>query len=240
MFPPVTTPPKAILLDVGGVFLLPSHDHIRSALSRIGHPAPDGDMIDAAHYRAVRAFPMDLDPGEWMGQYWNEYLDRYSRAVGVEEALVGEAIEHLRNEYVTGELWSRVIEGSKDGLARLVEKNLPIGIVSNSDGTIERRLNEMAILQEGPGDGVEVRFVVDSGNVGVEKPDPHIFDFALDLLGSTAEGIWYVGDTPAFDIVGAKRAGLEPILMDPFQINSDYGVPCVTSLSEVAEMAIPA
>ena len=232
----MTNPPKAILLDVGGVFLLPSHDHIRSALSRIDHPVFEGATIDRAHYDGVRAFPMDLHPGEFLGPYWNDYLDRYARAVGVEEDLIPEAIEHLRNEYVTGELWSQVIEGSKEGLARLVETGIPVGIVSNSDGTIERRLHEMGILQEGPGDGVEVLFVVDSGKVGVEKPDPHIFDFALDRLRTTAEGIWYVGDTPAFDIVGARLAGLEPILMDPFDINADFGVTCVTSLGDVAAM----
>ena len=233
----MTTPPKAILLDVGGVFLLPSHTHILSALGRIDHSVPDTETIDRAHYQGVRAFPMDLEPGEFLGPYWNDYLDLYSRAVGVDEELIPDAIEHLRNEYVTGELWSHVIPGSKDGLARLVDTGIPIGIVSNSDGTIERRLAEMEILQEGPGNGVEVRFVVDSGKVGVEKPDPHIFDFALDRLRSTAEGIWYVGDTPAFDIVGARRAGLEPVLMDPFDINSDYGVPCVSSLSVVADLA---
>ena len=232
----MTNPPNAILLDVGGVFLLPSHEHIRSALSRIDHTVADGATIDRAHYDGVRSFPMDLDPGEFLGPYWNLYLDRYARAVGVDEELITEAIEHLRNEYVTGELWSHVVEGSREGLAELVATGIPVGIVSNSDGTIERRLSEMGILQEGPGGGVEVKFVIDSGKVGVEKPDPHIFDFALDRLGATAHGIWYVGDTPAFDIVGATRAGLEPILMDPFGVNADYGVPCVVSLSDVASM----
>ena len=236
-FTRMTHRPPAILLDVGGVFLLPSHDHIRSALSRIGHSVSDGTTIDRAHYEAVRAFPMDLDPGEWFGPYWNDYLEIYARAIGVDEELISESIEHLRNEYVTGELWRHVIPGSKEGLAELVDTGIPIGIVSNSDGTIEQRLNDMGILQEGPGDGVEVRFVVDSGKVGVEKPDPHIFDFALDRLAMTAEGIWYVGDTPAFDVVGAARAGLDPILMDPFEVNGEYGVPSVSSLSVVAKMA---
>jgi putative hydrolase of the HAD superfamily len=69
----------------------------------------------------------------------------------------------------------------------------------------------------------------------VEKPDPRIFDFALEYLEVDAADVWYVGDTPAFDVVGARRAGMRPILMDPFDVNGDYGVDSVTSLDQVAE-----
>ena len=180
----MTTQPSAILLDVGGVFLLPSRSHIRSALQLVGHSVAEDSTIDRAHYQAVRAFPMDLEAGEYMGPYWTEYLEVYARAVGVGEDLLEEAVEHLRNEYVTGWLWSHLIEGSKDGLAALAATGVPVGVVSNSDGTIERRLAEMALLQVGPGAGVEVRCVIDSGTVGVEKPDPRIFELALDRLVS--------------------------------------------------------
>lgn len=230
------TRPSAVLLDVGGVFLLPSHDHIRSALSQVGHVVGDDTAIDKAHYVSVRVFPMDLEGDEFMSPIWSEYLREYARFLGVEEETVPEAVEHLRNEYVTGGLWSHVVEGSPAGLAELVATGIPIGVVSNSDGTIETRLRDMGILQVGPGAGVEVRCVVDSGDVGVEKPDPKIFDFALDLLDLPPDDVWYVGDTPAFDIVGARRAGLSPILMDPFGVNRDFGAPCVASLSEVATL----
>jgi putative hydrolase of the HAD superfamily len=157
--------------------------------------------------------------------------------VGVPANAVDEAIEHLRNEYVTGGLWSQVIEGSRDGLAELVAGQAPVGIVSNSDGTIERRLDEMGICQVGEGSGVEVRCFVDSGAVGVEKPDPRIFDFALRVLDVDPDGVWYVGDTPGFDVVGARRAGLEPLLMDPYDVSADIDVIRVTSLHQVAAMA---
>lgn len=230
------TTPSAVLLDVGGVFLLPSHAHIRSALSRIDHAVTDDSAIDRAHYLSVRVFPMDLHPGEYMGPYWTDYLDTYARALDVDEWLVEDAIEHLRNEYVTGGLWSHVVEGSPEGLRKLVDTGVPVGIVSNSDGTVEARLEEMGVLQVGPGPGVEIRCLVDSGHVGVEKPDPKIFDYAFELLDVPREDVWYVGDTPAFDIVGAQRAGLRPILMDPFEVNEDFEVTCVKSLAEVAEM----
>lgn len=232
----MSRPPTAVLLDVGGVFLLPSREHIRHALDQIGHTVALDETLDRAHYLAARVFPLEAEEAELMGELWRRYLETYAKAVGVAPELQREALEHLRNEYVTAALWTQVIPGSAQGLAELVATGVPIGVVSNSDGTIERRLREMGILQVGPGPGVEVRCVVDSGTVGVEKPDPRIFDSALDSLGLPAEGIWYVGDTPGFDIVGSRRAGMTPILMDPFDVNGDYGVTCVRSLGEVASL----
>lgn len=232
----MTTRPPAVLLDVGGVFLLPSREHIRSALSQVGHTVASDDAIDRAHYVSARVFPMDLEGEEFMGPYWHEYLEVYATTLEVPEDRVPEAVEHLRNEYVTGGLWSYEIEGAREGFRHLEKTGVTVGIVSNSDGTIGARLHEMEICQVGPGPGVDVHCLIDSGQVGVEKPDPRIFEIALDSLDLPPEEIWYVGDTPAFDVVGARRAGLRPILMDPFDVNGDFGVPCVRSLGEVADL----
>ncbi len=230
----LTTKPSAVLLDVGGVFLLPSREHIRAALSQVGHTVDSDEAIDRAHYVSTRVFPMDLEGEEFMGPYWRNYLDRYARTLAVDDALVPEAVEHLRHEYVTGGLWSHEIEGAREGLRQLQKTGVTVGIVSNSDGSIGARLYEMEICQVGPGPGADVHCLIDSGQVGVEKPDPRIFDIALDSLGLPPEEVWYVGDTPAFDVVGAQRAGIRPILMDPFDVNGDYGVACVRSLEDVA------
>lgn len=230
------SPPAAVLLDVGGVFLLPDRSRIRQALDQVGHSVVDNAAIDRAHYRAARVFPMDLKGDEDLRSHWDRYLRVYSRSLDVPERLIDEAVEHLRNEYVSGGLWTEVIEGCEEGLEALVDTGIPVGIVSNSNGTIEQRLAGLEILQVGPGAGVEVRCVIDSGTVGIEKPDPRIFHFALEELEMPPDDVWYVGDTPAFDVVGARRAGLDPLLMDPFDLNGDFGVAGIRSLSDVVSL----
>lgn len=232
----MSSSPTAVLLDVGGVFLLPDRSRIRQALDQVGHVVVNDAAIDRAHYRATRVFPMDLEGDEDLRHYWDRYLQTYALSLEVPDGLIDQAVEHLRNEYVSGGLWTEIIHGSSRGLEELAATGVPVGIVSNSNGTIEERLAGLEVLQVGPGPGVEVRCVVDSGAVGIEKPDPRIFDYALDALGMAPEGMWYVGDTPAFDVVGANRAGLRPILMDPFGVNGDFSVTCVGSVSDVARM----
>jgi putative hydrolase of the HAD superfamily len=56
---------------------------------------------------------------------------------------------------------------------------------------------------------------VDSGAVGIEKPDPRIFAMALALADVAPDEALYVGDLYPVDVVGARRAGLEPVLLDP-------------------------
>lgn len=224
-----------MLLDVGGVFFLPLRAHIRSALQQCGHTIEDDRAIDRAHYEATRVFPMDLTDSDTT-PYWDRYLEAYSLSLGVDSSKIAEAVDHLRDTYRAGGLWNEVVGGAKSGLRKLAATGVLVGIVSNANGTIAERLRARRILQVGPGEGVSVGCVVDSGRVGVEKPDPRIFAYAFDALEVAPEDTWYVGDTPAFDVVGARRAGTHPILMDPFDVHRDVAVHRVRSVGEVADL----
>jgi putative hydrolase of the HAD superfamily len=225
--------PVAVLLDVGGVFLLPEHDRIAGAFERAGCPLAVAGLDDA-HYRGAAAFGVDLDAeADWPG-CWRRYLEAYAEACGVATADRDELHRHLDSEFADAALWLREVPGCRDGLAALAASGTRLGIISNADGLIGARLAERELLQVGPGIGVEVECVIDSGAVGVMKPDPRIFELALDALALPAEQCWYVGDMPGIDVVGARRAGLHPILMDPLGIHHDAGYDRCDSLGELA------
>jgi putative hydrolase of the HAD superfamily len=59
--------------------------------------------------------------------------------------------------------------------------------------------------------------VVTSVEFGVRKPNPAIFEHALQVLGVAAEDCVYVGDNFATDYVGAQAAGMRALLIDPLQ-----------------------
>lgn len=226
--------PDAVLLDVGGVFLLPNRERIAAAMARAGYQIGDHSLIDRAHYEAVGGLPDYQSEDE--ESFWNSYLGSYARSLGVREPDLPATLEHLGPEFATMGLWSQVVEGSRSGLQQLIEAGVEVGVVSNADGSIAARLRETEVLQVGPGPGPQVRCIVDSGAVGVAKPDPRIFHIALEAMDMTPTETWYVGDTPAIDVVGASRAGLHPILMDPFKVRQRPDVMTVASLGEVAAL----
>jgi len=107
--------PEAVLLDVGGVFLVPEHDRILDAFARGGF-TPTVEMLDRAHYLGASQFPMD-DDLDWPSA-WRQYLDGYITACGVpdDEALREEVHLHLDSEFADAALWLREFPGARDGI----------------------------------------------------------------------------------------------------------------------------
>lgn len=225
--------PKAVLLDVGGVLLLPLHDRILGAFQRGGF-TPDAGMLDRAHYAGAAALTEHVIEEGWP-DFWRHYLDAYITTCGVPDELRADVHDHLDSEFAAGPLWSRVAPGARDGLRALAGAGVRLGIVSNAEGTVEQQLREAELVQVGAGAGVEVECVIDSTVVGVAKPDARIFHIALDTMGVEPGDAWYVGDTPSFDVTGARNAGLRPLLFDPFHYHEGAAYDRVGSLREVAQ-----
>jgi putative hydrolase of the HAD superfamily len=104
-------------------------------------------------------------------------------------------------------LWNVVPEQVIEDLRDLAATGVAIAVVSNSDGTVESVLRRCEI---------PIDIVIDSGVVGVAKPDPGIFAFALEKLNVAPEKAVHVGDTTWADVDGALAAGVRPLHLDPF------------------------
>jgi putative hydrolase of the HAD superfamily len=91
-------------------------------------------------------------------------------------------------------------------LARLKSAGLLLGVVSNSEGRVAEALEAAELRQY-------FDVVIDSGLIGIEKPDPRIFHAALEALGVGADEALYVGDLYDVDVVGARAAGIEAVLL---------------------------
>jgi putative hydrolase of the HAD superfamily len=227
--------PVAVLLDAGGVFVLPDSERILGAFTR-AECCVCREVLADAHYTAAARFGTHLDVETYWTEAWLDYLQAYVDACGVPEDRRTEAHGHLDSEFADAALWVEPVPGSRAGLQALADTGVRLGIVSNADGMMGPRLAQLELCQVGPGIGVEIECVVDSGNVGVMKPDPRIFEVAIDLLGVDVDRIWYVGDMPAIDVVGARRAGIRPILMDPLGLHLDADYERIPSLGELAEL----
>ena len=207
---------QGVLLDVGGVFLVPSRDRLVEALRELIGTLSDAEC-DRAHFEGMHALDVANAPGDGDRRI---YLNGYLSSIGLREDRFETAIDRLIPLW-TGpslDLWRRVLGLSIVGLRNLYHANLRLGVVSNSDGHVEEELLRNKICQVGAGQGVPVRTIIDSGVVGVAKPDPTIFDFALPSLGLDPSDVIYVGDSVKYDIRSAEAAGMMPLHFDPFNL----------------------
>jgi putative hydrolase of the HAD superfamily len=219
----------AILFDAGGVLVLPDPTVLGPLLAPYG---ADGsyDRHHRAHYAAMRiqdTAGVGLDD-------WGAYDAAYVEALGVSGDEAAEAAQLLGNTR-TPMLWRYPIRGASNALRSLVDAEVPIGIVSNASGQIEQTLRRFRLCQVGDGDCVPVACVVDSEVVGVTKPDPAIFGFALDVLGLAAHRVAYVGDSVRNDVRGAQAAGLTALHLDPYDDHPDAEHERVGRLSDLLE-----
>jgi HAD superfamily hydrolase (TIGR01509 family) len=125
------------------------------------------------------------------------------------DELVTEIGPILRPEGRASALWRMVMPGVPEALARMQRQGLTLAVISNSDGTCAKSLEAAGLLRY-------LSFVIDSAEVGVEKPDPRIFEIALARGGADPRRTLYIGDLYHADVVGARAAGLHALMLDPY------------------------
>ncbi|NNF38011.1 MAG: HAD-IA family hydrolase [Gemmatimonadetes bacterium] len=145
-----------------------------------------------------------------------------------EEAGAAMFAEHERDH-----MWTRTDPETPAALERLLDDGYRLGVVSNADGRMPGLIEQVGLAPY-------FEFVVDSHLVGVAKPDARIFHEALDRLAERGDAprareCLYVGDLYAVDVVGARGAGLRPLLLEPFGQYSDRGLD-VDRIPDVARL----
>ena len=202
-------PASTILFDAGNTLAFLDLARVAAALAAAGHPVDEAALetaearARALMYRRAGAEPSLTDRGRWV-VYVHEMLD----AVAFPAERRDEGRRALEDAHRETNLWRRVPEGTAEVLARLARRGFRLGVVSNADGRVRRLLEELRLAHH-------FGIIVDSHEVGVEKPDPRIFEVARAHFGEPAERCVYVGDFPGVDVVGARRAGMTPVLLDP-------------------------
>ena len=218
---------EAVLFDAGGVLLLPDPTVIGPLLAPYGADVSTDSLV-RAHYASMRV--QDFE-GE-VHDDWHVYDKAYVDACGVPEHEQAEAALIL-GATRTAHLWRWPIVSSVEALRALHQAGIPIGVVSNAAGQIESVLRRFGVCQVGDGDGVPVVIIIDSTIVGVAKPDPGIFSFALDVLDVKPEHVAYVGDSYANDVVGARAAGMQPFLLDPYDDHPEAEYPRIRAVADL-------
>ena len=159
--------------------------------------------------------------------FWIEYSRRRLIALGASpqwaREFAAKASVHM-GEFYRPE--SIVPEDVRRALPQLKQAGYILGVISNRDKPF------LDVLQE---HGIDefFDFLLAAGEVNVFKPEPGVFEHALQRLNLSPNEVIYVGDNYYADVVGARRAGLQPILYDPLGIFTDPDCATIKSFDEL-------
>jgi putative hydrolase of the HAD superfamily len=222
---------RAVLFDLGNTLMWIDHALLAEALASAGVAADEA----AVRVAEMRTRPrIDVFLASAARRESADIHDRFARLF-LDELREGlSAHDGARAACLSAwpSLWRSVPDDARPTLDRLRERGYRLAVVSNTgDGGARSRLAAASLL-----DALE--FVVDSHELGIEKPDPRIFAHAAETLGLPASACLYLGDLYSVDVVGARAAGMHAALIDPIGAWSDHAgaraAPRVASLTEFA------
>jgi HAD superfamily hydrolase (TIGR01509 family) len=220
---------KTVFLDAGGVLMFPNWKRIEDALARQGLQVT-AEMLAVAEPKARRL----LDDGGTIGTTTDAsrgwlFFDLILEQAGTSRCdATAAALAELHTYHQANNLWEFIPDGVRPALTALRARGLTLVVVSNANGTLRKHMDRIGLASS-------VDHVIDSQDEGVEKPDPRLFHIALERAGATAETTIHVGDLYQVDVLGARRAGIRPVLLDETSCRPEADCPRVKSLRELVE-----
>jgi putative hydrolase of the HAD superfamily len=198
---------EALLFDFGGTLAFLDYDLLADEFSRDGLDIT-ALALEHAEYAGRAAIDRNLMGGgvPSAGSY-EDYWRAWMRAAGVPEERFGDYRSRFQAIHRQQTLWRVVRPGIRETLARLRDAGFKTAIVSNAEGQVAGDAERFGLAEF-------FDTIIDSHVVGVAKPDPRIFQIALERLGVAPEQARFAGDIYSIDVLGARAAGIEAALID--------------------------
>lgn len=232
----------AILFDLDGTLRIhhPNGGEIFSEYAlNLGLPIDDEDGLRAArweHYYFANSPEIRGDKQKFTSQkfendsFWTNFARRRLIVMGCSPVQAAELApkfsEHMVENYRPQVTTPQEVPAL---LADLREAGFRLGMVSNRDTSFDGQLEEMGLQGF-------FHFTLAAGEVNSYKPDRAIFEEALRRAGTPARRTIYIGDNYFADVIGSRRAGLQPVLYDPTRIFPDADCPIIHSFDQLPSL----
>jgi len=228
---------RTVFLDAGHTLLhaQPSVAEVYAAEARsMGANVTAADIasvwpgIWAEFTRAYAADPANGAASEAQDRaMWHTLLEHLVERLPALRAVPFERwFDRLYTLFGTSEVW-RLYDDAIHALESLKAARVRIAVVSNWDPRLRRIATELGL------DAHVERYVI-SAEVGARKPDPRIFEHALEAMGAEPSETMHVGDLVDEDVAGARRVGIRAVLIDRHHLaKAGEGYEVVGSLREL-------
>jgi putative hydrolase of the HAD superfamily len=204
--------PDVIFLDaVGTLFgVKGSVGEIYGSIAREFGVHADDRLIDQAFFRSFKAaspmafpdaLPSDLPQAEY--NWWEQIAYQTFQQVGVVDQFqnFSHFFAALYAHFATASPWF-IYPDVLSALTYWRNQKIPLGVLSNFDTRLYAVLTALQLTEF-------FSSITISTEVGFAKPDPQVFQIALQKHGCRPEQAWHIGDSFKQDYQGAKNIGIK-------------------------------
>jgi len=184
---------------------------------------------DQFYYQEIARLPVGKRSAAEKMALYTQYEARILEGAGLEVseevalqimAKFGALMSQLGAKFV-------LFDDVEPALAQLKGRGLRLGLITNIDRDLSPTCAELGLSSY-------LDFLVTSLAVGAVKPAPAIFKAALERAGVEASEAIHVGDQYHSDVLGARNAGIRPLLIDRDDLHQEISdCPRIRSLGEV-------
>lgn len=204
---------KAVFFDAGNTLLQPhpSVEEVCLELLAARGYRPSPEAVRRGLERAERYYEDRYwsDDTFWASERQTAEMWSEMYALAMEEAGVDSPSvlgRELYDEFGKGDRWA-LYPDVMPTVKKLKEMGILMGIISNWDVRLPGLCHHLGVSRY-------LEFVLSSANLGRIKPEASIFRVALDRLGVKPREAVHVGDHYYADVLGARSAGIRPVLLD--------------------------
>ncbi|MHA7843344.1 MAG: YjjG family noncanonical pyrimidine nucleotidase [Winogradskyella sp.] len=222
-------------------------DRIRHVFFDLDHTLWDFDKNSGLTFKKIfKLNNLDVDLSTFLEvyepinlKYWKLYREekvtkpalRYGRLKEAFNAInidvEDEMINHLSVAYIDYlTTFNHLFEGTLSILNYLRDK-YELHIITNGFEEAQERKMQNANIRS------YFKTITNSEMVGVKKPNPKIFNFALDSAKASPNESVMIGDSLEADIEGAHNIGMETIYFDYKKLNNSNGYKRITTLKSI-------
>ncbi len=166
-------------------------------------------------------------------EFWQNYARQYLLAYGCfqEQAqlLAAQIYTRLTEEHHPTNL---LAPDAHETLTALRARGYTLGLITNRSRPCHEELETLGIAHY-------FDLILTAGEINAYKPEPAIFEHALTRTGIQPQNALYIGDNYYADVIGATRAGMIPVLLDPDHVFPEADCLVVNSLTEVYNLIEP-
>lgn len=229
--------PKAICFDLGYTLLRhqPSGPGLYiETLTRAGFEVTPERLENAMaparefYIRSIRGGSDFESSMEAAIEFWTAYITMVLEGLGVPPRDRASVVKTIYTTAWSPESWVLFPEVIPT-LETLLGMGLRLAVISNFVDTLDA-------VCKAHGLAGYFDVIVASVAAGAMKPDPRIFAATLRRLGVAPSEAWHVGDSYWTDVLGARAAGLVPVLVDREGSVPKPDCRRITSLDQLVEL----